>query len=70
MCIRARCYNISQQGMFWKRSLFDKIGYLDETFHAIDVYKRQIMDTDAHSLDYLIRRSHDLTPDGLSLIHI
>lgn len=23
-----------------------------------------IMDTDAHSLDWLIRRSHDLTPDG------
>lgn len=23
-----------------------------------------IMDTDAHNLDYLIRRSHDLTPDG------
>lgn len=28
------CYNISQQGMFWKRSLFDKIGFLDESFHA------------------------------------
>ena len=26
-----------------------------------------IMDTDAHSLDYLIRRSHDLTPDGYSV---
>lgn len=25
------------------------------------------MDTDAHSLDYLIRRSHDLTPDGYSV---
>lgn len=28
------CYNISQQGMFWKRELFNKTGYLDETFHA------------------------------------
>ena len=28
------CYNISQQGMFWKRNLFDKIGYLNESFHA------------------------------------
>lgn len=28
------CYNICQQGMFWKRSLFDKLGYLDDTFHA------------------------------------
>ncbi len=27
-------YNISQQGMFWKRSLFERIGYLDEKFHA------------------------------------
>lgn len=33
--MRHGCYNISQQGMFWKRSLFDKIGYLDETFHAM-----------------------------------
>ena len=28
------CCNISQQGMFWKRSLFDKIGFLDDSFHA------------------------------------
>lgn len=28
------CYNIAQQGMFWKRELFNTIGYLDETFHA------------------------------------
>lgn len=28
------CYNISQQGMFWKRDLFQKIGYLDDSFHA------------------------------------
>lgn len=27
-------YNISQPGMFWKRDVFDKIGYLDESFHA------------------------------------
>lgn len=27
-------YNICQQGMFWKRSLFSKLGYLDESFHA------------------------------------
>jgi glycosyltransferase involved in cell wall biosynthesis len=26
-------YNISQQGMFWRKSLFDKVGELDETFH-------------------------------------
>lgn len=26
-----------------------------------------IMDTDAHSLDHLIRRSHDLTPEGYSV---
>lgn len=31
---RHGCYNISQPGMFWRRSLFDNIGYLDETFHA------------------------------------
>lgn len=28
------CYNISQQGMFWKRDLFQKIGFLDDSFHA------------------------------------
>lgn len=28
------CYNICQQGMFWKRELFDRIGFLDDTFHA------------------------------------
>ena len=28
------CYNICQQGMFWKRFLFEKLGYLDDTFHA------------------------------------
>ena len=28
------CCNISQQGMFWKRELFNKIGFLDDTFHA------------------------------------
>lgn len=27
-------YSLCQQGMFWKRYLFEKIGYLDETFHA------------------------------------
>lgn len=27
-------FNVCQQGMFWKRSLFDKVGLLDETFHA------------------------------------
>ncbi len=27
-------YNISQLGMFWRREVFDSIGYLDETFHA------------------------------------
>ena len=27
-------YNISQLGMFWRREIFDKIGYLDESFHA------------------------------------
>jgi glycosyltransferase involved in cell wall biosynthesis len=26
-------YNISQQGMFWKKYIFEKIGELDETFH-------------------------------------
>lgn len=31
---RHGCYNISQQGMFWRRSLFNIIGYLDESFHA------------------------------------
>ena len=31
---RKGAYNISQQGMFWKRELFNDIGYLDETFHA------------------------------------
>lgn len=28
------CYNINQQGMFWKRSLFNTIGYLQDDFHA------------------------------------
>ncbi|WP_321518136.1 glycosyltransferase family 2 protein [uncultured Bacteroides sp.] len=28
------CYNINQQGMFWKRSLFEKIGYFRTDFHA------------------------------------
>lgn len=28
------CYNLCQQGMFWRRELFERIGYLDETFHA------------------------------------
>lgn len=27
--------NIVQQGMFWRRDLFGKLGFLDETFHAI-----------------------------------
>lgn len=27
-------YNVNQQGMFWRRSLFEKVGYLDESFHA------------------------------------
>lgn len=31
---RHGCYNISQQGMFWKRSLFTKLGFLDDSFHA------------------------------------
>ena len=31
---RHGCYNISQPGMFWKRAIFDKVGYLDESFHA------------------------------------
>lgn len=31
---RHGCYNISQPGMFWKREIFDKIGYLNESFHA------------------------------------
>lgn len=28
------CYTICQQGMFWKRDIFDKIGFLNENFHA------------------------------------
>ncbi len=28
------CYTIGQPGMFWKRALFEKLAYLDETFHA------------------------------------
>ena len=31
---RHGCYNISQQGMFWRRNLFEKLGYLDDSFHA------------------------------------
>lgn len=27
-------YSVAQQGMFWKRELFDRLGYLNETFHA------------------------------------
>jgi glycosyltransferase involved in cell wall biosynthesis len=31
-------YNISQQGMFWKKCIFEKVGELDETFHySMDV---------------------------------
>ena len=29
------CGNVCQQGMFWKRSLFDRLGYLNESFHAM-----------------------------------
>ena len=28
------CYSICQQGMFWKRDIFEKIGFLNEDFHA------------------------------------
>lgn len=28
------CFNICQQGMFWKRELFDKVGFLNKNFHA------------------------------------
>lgn len=28
------CATICQQGMFWKRNIFDKIGYLNPDFHA------------------------------------
>ncbi len=28
------CYSICQQGMFWKRKIFDKLGYLNQNFHA------------------------------------
>jgi glycosyltransferase involved in cell wall biosynthesis len=28
-------YYIAQQSMFWKRSVFDKIGYIKEDFHAL-----------------------------------
>ena len=27
-------YNINQQGMFWRRTVFERIGYLDATYHA------------------------------------
>jgi glycosyltransferase involved in cell wall biosynthesis len=32
--VKHGCYNINQQGMFWKRSLFGKLGYLRTDFHA------------------------------------
>jgi glycosyltransferase involved in cell wall biosynthesis len=28
------CYNINQQGMFWRRSIFDRIGFFRTDFHA------------------------------------
>ena len=31
---RKGCFNVCQQGMFWRKSVFSKVGYLDETFHA------------------------------------
>lgn len=31
---RKGSYNISQLGMFWRRDIFQQIGYLDESFHA------------------------------------
>lgn len=31
---RHGCYNISQPGMFWKRKIFDEIGYINPDFHA------------------------------------
>ncbi|HRO85547.1 MAG TPA: glycosyltransferase family 2 protein [Niabella sp.] len=31
---RNGCFNVCQQGMFWKKSVFNKVGYLDETFHG------------------------------------
>lgn len=32
-------FNVLQQGMFWKRSLFEKVGYLDVSFHAMMDYE-------------------------------
>ena len=32
-------FNTLQQGMFWKRSLFGKVGYLDTSFHAMMDYE-------------------------------
>lgn len=37
--IKHGCFNTLQQGMFWKRSLFDKVGYLDASFHATMDYE-------------------------------
>ena len=37
--IERGAFNTLQQGMFWKRSLFDKVGYLDTSFHAMMDYE-------------------------------
>lgn len=33
------CFNTLQQGMFWKKNLFERVGYLDESFHTMMDYE-------------------------------
>ena len=51
------CYNISQQGMFWKRNLFEKIGFLDETFHATMDREWLIRNYENHSKVRLLNKN-------------
>ena len=51
---KSGCYNICQQAMFWRRDVFEKIGYFDKSFHAT-------MDK-----EFLIR----VFEGGLKIVHI
>ena len=50
------CYNISQQGMFWKRKLFEKIGFLNDSFHAKMDVEWLIRNYESHSKIQLLNK--------------
>lgn len=55
--------NISQQGMFWKRRLFEEVGFLDESFHAL-------MDLEFQIRIYELNKSIKLINKPLGAIRI